>query len=235
MHHLGGLVGRPQPGHDEARVRAQAALGIRVGEAGEPALGRGDGRQVDERCDAPVPLGEQVLGGEPAAAVVVDGHRVDVDAAGWAVDEDGGGAGPQLADEVVLALARRHDHQPVDPAGDQVVDELLLAVGALVEAGREHRRAVAARGVLEGAKQAGGERVRQVLHQGADQPGAGTGAAQVAGGQVGAVVEPLDGGGDPLAHVGGDAGLVVDHPRHRLQADPGERRDVTHGGAVALT
>ena len=39
-----------------------------------------------------------------------------------AVDEDGRGARAQLADEVVLALARGHDHQPVDPTGHQVVD-----------------------------------------------------------------------------------------------------------------
>ena len=52
--------------------------------------------------------------------------------------------------------------------------------------------------------------------------------------EVVAVVEPSDGVLDPDPHRLGDARLGVDHPRHRLDADPREGRDIAHRGASDL-
>ncbi len=89
------------------------------------------------------------------------------------------------------------------------------------------------RHVLEAAQQAGGKAVADVLQQGADGVGARVGTPQVAGREVVLVAELADGALDAGAHVDRDAGLAVDHTRHRLQAHPGQRRHVAHGGAGA--
>lgn len=73
--------------------------------------------------------------------------------------------------------------------------------------------------------------VADVLEEGADGARAPAGATQVARMHVVAVVEAPGRPSHSLAHLGRDAGLVVDDPRDGLETDAGQGRDVLHRGA----
>ena len=117
-------------------------------------------------------------------AGVISNHRVGVDPAGRTVDEDRRGPGAQLGDEVVLTVARGHDDQAVDAAGDEVVDQLLLALALLVEARGEDGRAAPAGDVLEGAVHLRAEVVGEVLEDRGDGRAAAVCSTQATGVKV---------------------------------------------------
>ena len=201
VHRLGRLVRRPDAGHDEARVRAKVACGMRVGESGVSKARGADGLHVDQGGDTTVPARKEVLRGENCSRAVVDDDGVGIHSSRLSVDEDRGGPRSQLRDEVVLPLARRHEHETVDAAGHEVVDELFLPVALLVEAGGQDRGAAQPGGVLERTQQAGGEGVRQILYKRPHEAGASTRPTQVARCEVGAVVQTAHRGRDPLPDV----------------------------------
>ena len=85
-----------------------------------------------------------------------------------------------------VGVLRRHDHQPVDPAGEHGFDAFRL--GSLVVA--EAQQQLASRAVdfgLQLREQSGCQRVGRAGHDEAD--GIGRVAAQCAGGGVGLIVE----------------------------------------------
>ena len=156
-------------------------------------------------------VGQQVLDRHSAAKLVVDRDRVAVDAVRPAVDEHDRQAGVHVVGEVVLAFGGGHEQQAVDPSADQALDERVLTLRLLVQAGGEDRVTPLARGVLDRAQQAGGEAVAHILEQRTHDSAAALAATQVAGGQVVAVAELLGRALDALGDLGGDSAFTVHH------------------------
>jgi len=174
-------------------------------------------------------VAEEVSRRVAPTTTVVDDDAVGLDAARRAVDEDHRKAGADVRGKMGVVLRRRHEDEPVDPPADEVGDECPLPIGLLVEARREDDTVARAGGVLEGAQQARGEAVADVLEQRADHPGPAVAAAQVAGREVVPVVQTVSCTGHLVAQLARDTVLAVDHPRNRLEAHTGQSRHVPHG------
>jgi hypothetical protein len=175
-----------------------------------------------------VAAGEEVADpiGRPAAVRGDDGVGIEV--VGRPIDEHERSPRAPIGDEVALVgRCRRHD-EPVDATGDELADKSPFALRVLVDAARDHRNAPRPGRILDGPGDRGGPGVGQVLEDEPDSCGLAVAPAEAARRQVGLVVELFDGALDAGEEIGRDGRLGVDHPRHGLQADPGQRGDIAH-------
>ena len=151
---------------------------------------------------------------------------------GRAVDEDDRHPAIELRLQERVVPAAGHDHQRVDRPGQQPVHQVLLAVGVGVGADREDQAALLAGDPFDRPVQHRGERVADVLQDQADRRGPAVRPAQRVRGVVAPVAQLAGRREHPLPGLRRRADLVVDHPGHRFQADPGRPRDVVHGGSA---
>ena len=191
---LGGVV-RAEPDQLLADRHAGGLEGVAV--AGE-ALGRGEQvLGVADHGDAPVAVGEQVLDRAPRAAEVVEQHAVGLQAGRRAVEEDH----RRVAGQVGVLARGGHQQQRVDPAAQQRVHQLALALGVLLARGGDQQVAALARGGLDRLGDRRVERVGDVLDDQAEG-GGGHALAERAGEVVALEAELVDGVAD--AGGGGD-------------------------------
>ena len=127
---LGGLGVRL-----EVRVELDAGLRQGIAEATE-ALGHGvDAHRLRQHRDATVPVRDEVLGGSPRTAVVVERDGVGREVALRSVEEDDGGAQLHLARKIAVVAPDGHDEQAAEALRHQRVDDAVLALGLEVGAG----------------------------------------------------------------------------------------------------
>ena len=167
------------------------------------------------------------------ALEVVDDDGIGVEKRWRPVDEHDRRTGAALVEQVAVVGTRRHDHERVHAPVGEGGDERALLGRVVVAAAGEHEHVTVASDVLDGTLHCGRERVGKVFEDHADRRRAPVGTTQRTGGEVVAVVEPIDGAHHPGGHLDGNAGLAVDDPRDGLDADPGQCGDVTHRRARA--
>ena len=167
-----------------------------------------------------MPLREKVFHAHLRAFEVLHSDGVGSHATWLAVDEDDRESGPHLRRQVVLPFGRRHEDEAVDATGHEVVDEGALAIGLLVQAGREDGGPPVSCRVLQRAQQGRGEAVAHVLQEGADEAAATLATAEVARAEVVPVVQSAHGVLDSGPHAIGDPGLGVDDPETVLMLTP---------------
>ena len=146
-----------------------------------------------------------------------------------AVDEDDGNAHVDLLGQEAVIAPGRHHQQSVHAPLDQRVDDLPLANAVLVGAGRDEHQAAIAGHLLDGAGDGREEGVGHVLDDQADGLAAAA-ALEAAGDLVAPETELADGVADTGGRRGSNAGLAVDHPRDRLEADSGNGGHMTKRG-----
>ena len=234
-----------------AEQRAHRGVGERgVGEAGDHqrrVAGQPGGLQPGpvagetlaavafaEKGDTGVAVRGEVPNARRRAGRVGRDHGVDVEPARHAGDADHRRPRGHLGREVRLVVTRRHEDQAVDAARGERGDQRPLPSGVAVDARSEHHQPAGRRGVLHRAQDGRGERVGDVVEQQADRRGAGVGAAQDAGADVRPEAEFVDRPPDPLGERGRHPRLVVHHPGHGLEADPGPGGDVAQGRPPAV-
>jgi hypothetical protein len=181
--------------------------------------------------DPPVPDAEQVPGRPRGRLVVVAHHRVGHEARGLPVDEHHRGALVALALQVPDVGVVGGEDQPVHAASGERIHQPALALGVVVEAGREHRRLALGRDHLDGSVDARREGIVDRVQQQADGQRPAVAAAQRTGSLVRLEVERADGPLDTLTGLGRHVRLVVDDARYRLDTDLGQGGDVPDGGA----
>ncbi len=113
--------------HRRGRGPREVEGGIRLGE-GLTALPCGPERRVvAEEADATVPVGDEVLEGAACPALVVAEDGVGRLAPHRAVDVDDRDAARRGGRQRHRGLARGHDDDPVDAAGDEALEDGPLA------------------------------------------------------------------------------------------------------------
>ena len=161
-----------------------AGVGHRVAEAVEAQLGGEDplDRRRRRRCrDARGRCRWRVA--STRAAVVVAADEVDV----WSVgsrsrNTTGVPRSSSWRSGAPTSRSRRHDDQAVDPAGDEGLDELVLAVGERRRCCRRARGDSRSRATSSMPRRIDGEeRVGHVDEDEPDRPGAGAALAQAGG------------------------------------------------------
>ena len=216
--------------HDQAGVDGDVPGGERVAVA-RKALHRGrDRAPVAQVGDAPVAHRREVPHPFGGADGVGGEHRVDRQVARLAVDAHDRRSPPQLAREMGLVVARGREHQPVDVPRAELLGQRPLAVGVLVEAGREHEHPPRHGHVLHRALDGRRERVGHVFEEQSDRGRPVIGTAQDPSAGVRTKVEVLDGLPYPSLQQGGDTALFVDDPGDGFEADLRLRGDVAHRG-----
>ena len=244
----GGLIGRQlqqsrgrllcdrarvQIAEDEALVDADPGRAQSVGVALQAVTGGSDVGQVAEERDTTVPRGDEMLDSLARSRPVRGQDGVRIEETRWAVDEDDREASLDLVAQVRVIEAGRHHDESVDAPRDQGTGDLTLLDRVLVETGGHDREPAFGRGIVDGAMDRAEERIGHVLEHEAEHPWAASSSSQARGGQVGPVVQLPRGTLDPLGPFVRYPSLAVDDARDRLDADPRERRDITHGGATA--
>ena len=213
--------------------------GIRVGRGGEVGVGDrpgGGGRAEGHRQvrDPGVAEREHVLGGEPHRRRLVGEHVGDAWVDGGAAAHERDAAGEQVVDERVLAVATQREHRCVDRLGRELCHRTLGVVERLRD--EEHRAPGGVELLGEPVEDREGEGVVERVPQRAlDDDGDGADAALPQGGRegVGAGVREVGGRGpDPLRRRLGDRALAAEDERGRRRRDAGAHGDVTQGGAA---
>jgi len=86
------------------------------------------GRSADVR-DAPAALGDEMFCGLLAHMVIVYAHKVGIEAAEPAVDQDQGHAGVADSAQLLAVFLARCQHQAVEMVGKHVLDLVLFKPG----------------------------------------------------------------------------------------------------------
>jgi hypothetical protein len=206
---------------------------VRVEIAAVPLRRRVQGWPVAQECDPPMAVGDEMLHRFPGCRAVGGQHGRRPDAAGGAVDEHDRYAALQLASQIRVVGACRHDDQAVDPAAQQPVHQLPLNVGVAVRACRQHQAPVGVGDLYHPGVDGRREGVAHVVEDNTEADGPPVPAAQRVGGVISLVPQLADGRPHPGPGLRRRSGFVIDHPRNRLEADTRTFRDVVHRRAVA--
>ena len=110
----------------------------------------------------------------------------------------------------------------------------MLLLRVAVHAAGHDGHAAGASDILDAAVDGREELIGDVLDEQPDGGRALVGAAQVARGEVGPVVQLGRRLVDPGDELGAHPRLVVDHPGDGLQAHPGQGGDIAHGGPATV-
>jgi len=215
---------------NEIRVSIQTEGSHCLRKAAHPLHSRVDARLIAKVADPPVPVMEEVADAGEDTSLIVDQNRVSGHPDRRSVDEDQFDARCFLTFKERLGTGGRHHDQPIHPASEECGENFALSFLTLVRTSGQHKEAVAARDLSHRPGKSGVERIGQVLD---DQPDAGSGqlVPQAAGDLVTAEVQTRNRSLHALGGGFGHASLAVHHPGDRLEADPGQPRDVVHGGA----
>jgi hypothetical protein len=178
--------------------------------------------------DPGVPQAREVANHGAGAAVVVDVDRVERGAFDPAVEQDDGKCPRQVGLENPRVGLRRHHHQPVDPAAQGAQHGLDLAAVA-VRAGDQNVEAVMPRRQVDAADDLGEELTIEVREE--DTHGARLLGDQAARHRMRRVAEPSGDFQDALAGLLPDGSLLVEHPGHRGDRDPGSTGNLLDRGA----
>ena len=147
-----------------------------------------------------------------APLAVIRQNAIDSGASRRAVDEHQRHADISLVPQHRFVGPRGNHHETINPAGGEGVDRLALASRIVGDARSENGDPAGPRGFFHAGVDRGGELVGDVLDHQPDGGGAAIGAAQVARGEVRAIIELVRG----PAYLGqeflGDPGLIVDDP-----------------------
>ena len=217
--------------NDAAFVNLDAGLAHGLSIPLHAKFGREDGRVVTEERDVAVAVGLKMLGGEQRAASMIAANEVDGEALGFEVEEHHRRATFDFGAERTGARSRRHHDEPVDAAGDERLDELVLAFSETIGAAGQHEVLVLAGGLLDAAQDRREERVGDVDEDEPDRAGTRRGLAEVSGPVVGSVPERGDGLLDTADQDVAHAAFTIDDARDGLEAHASATGDVAHGGA----
>ena len=173
-------------------------------------------RQARRAADEPDPAaadGEEVLGGEQATGLVVDGDRRELLGPCHPVDQHHARAAITQAFESIDRRAHRGDQDAAHPLLLEQVEIGLLALAVLGAAAEDQGSALLPEHVFDASGDVGEERVRDVEH---DHPDGLVGAgSQLAGRVVADVPQLVDGRLDPLEGRGQHLVRVVQRVGHR--------------------
>ena len=129
---------------------------------------------------------------------------------------------PRTSSVAWCALARERQDHPVDAPGLEEPDVGGVELGLVLRVHQQHRVAGRAEHGLGARRDGRDQRVRDVADDVADRQRRP--AAQALGQEVRLVLELVDGGQDPVAHLGADVRVPGQDAGDRRDRDVGERR-----------